>query len=125
MPLFSGFDPTRDTAIDLLHTILLGIVKYVRHMTHTTWKDAEKRTFAARLQSTDTHGLSVHLIRAGYVIQYANPLIGQQLKTLSQVRLFHVHDLVDSHHFSLWKASDELAALLWLPEIDNMDEYLV
>ena len=121
----TGFDANRDTPIELLHTILLGIAKYAWYGTHKDWNDSQKSLYAKRLQSTDVSSLSIQPIRANYIMQYANSLIGKQFKTLIQSNIFHIHDLANKNCLSLNQAVGDLAALLWFLEIRNMQEYLV
>ncbi|KAF9495921.1 hypothetical protein BDN71DRAFT_1430603 [Pleurotus eryngii] len=68
-------DLTKDTPVEILHTGLFGIVKYVWYASHTMW-----------------------------ILRAICQLIGRQLKTLSQTAIFHIHDLVDIKTFTIWKA---------------------
>lgn len=120
-----GLDPTQDTPVEILHTILLGIIKYIWHLVNLSWSDADRAQFAIRLQSSDLDGLSVPPLRASYIIQYRNNLIGKHFKTLMQVMPFHVHNLVSPAEFDLIKAAGALGAHLWVHEIKDMDAYLV
>ncbi|KAF8881648.1 hypothetical protein CPB85DRAFT_1378298 [Mucidula mucida] len=105
-----GFDPTKDTPVKILYTILLRIIKYIWHNTHTSFSATQKLTYSHRLQATETDGLSIHAIRANYIMQYAGSLIGTQFKILAQTNIFHVRGI--------------LSALLWFPEIRNLQKYL-
>ncbi|KAJ7170381.1 hypothetical protein C8R43DRAFT_1120811 [Mycena crocata] len=107
----AGLDPSQDTPVELLHTILLGVIKYIwHHMNTNRWSDSDRHLLAIRLQSTNLSGLTVPPIRAGYMIQYKNNLIGKHFKTLMQA------DTAIS--------PSDLGARLWVAEIDDMDQYL-
>ncbi|KAF7344340.1 hypothetical protein MSAN_01915000 [Mycena sanguinolenta] len=122
----TGLDPSQDTPVELLHTILLGVVKYIWHILNTTqWSDDDRCLLAIRLQSTDISGLTIPPIRANYMIQYRNNLIGKHFKTLMQMLTFHIHHMSAPEQFALVKAAGELGARLWVPEIDDMEDYLV
>ncbi|KAF8997349.1 hypothetical protein BDZ89DRAFT_778528 [Hymenopellis radicata] len=120
----AGLDPTQDTPVEILHTILLGIIKYVWHMLHTSWSDADQALFAIRLQSTDLDGLTVPPIRAAYMMQYRKSLIGKHFKTLMQTMPFHVHDICTPEQFQLVQAVGALGSVLWVGEIKDMETYL-
>ncbi|KAL0954389.1 hypothetical protein HGRIS_003373 [Hohenbuehelia grisea] len=120
----AGLDPTQDTPVEILHTILLGIIKYVWYMLHTSWTDTQRDLFVIRLQSTIIDGLNIPPFRAAYMMQYRNGLIGKHFKSLMQTMVFHVHDITAPEQFKLVKAVGALGSILWIPEIDNMDDYL-
>jgi hypothetical protein len=118
-------DPHRDTPVEILHTVLLGIVKYVWHGLHTPWNQASIDLYTHRLQSTNLDGLKVPPLRAAYMLQYRNGLIGKHFKTIVQTTVFHVHGLCDDSYFTLIKAVGSLCAVLWYSKIDEMEAYLV
>lgn len=111
--------------MEILHTILLSVIKYIWHMLHTSMSDADHDLFTVQLQATDIDGLTVPLICAAYMMQYCNNFIGKHFKTLMQTLPFLVHDIVTPTQFNLVKAAGALGALLWVHEIEDMNEYLV
>ena len=116
----------RDSPCEILHSKLLGEDKYKWHLTHSTWDKSQAALFATRLQSSSIDGLSIPPIRAHYMIQYSNGLIGKHFKALLQLGSFHLDEsLCPPLVVDLWKASGELGALLWYSEIEDMDAYLV
>ncbi|KAJ6550496.1 hypothetical protein DFH09DRAFT_1248846 [Mycena vulgaris] len=119
-----GIDPHHDTPGEILHTYLLGNDKYVWHDTTKNWDDEKANIFASRLQSSSIDSLSIPPPRPRYVFQYKNSLIGKDFKMLQQLGVFQLHGFCSPLLFDLWKATGELGAHLWFPEIKNMDVYI-
>ncbi|KAJ6616562.1 hypothetical protein B0H10DRAFT_1949032 [Mycena sp. CBHHK59/15] len=65
----SYFDPSQDTLVEILHTILLGNAKYTWYELHHNWTPVQQNIFTIRLQSTNLDGLHVPPIRAAYMMQ--------------------------------------------------------
>ncbi len=118
-------DPHRDTPVEALHTYQLGNDKYVWHDTSKSWDKAKDELFGIRLQSTSIDGLSIPPIRARYLVQYKNSLIGKHFKTLQQVGIFHLHGLASDLLLDIWKATGELGGHIWCTEIADLETYLV
>ncbi|KAJ7463099.1 hypothetical protein B0H11DRAFT_2310350 [Mycena galericulata] len=117
------FDPSQDTLVEIIHTILLGDAKYTWYELHHNWTAVQQDIFTVRLQSTNLDGLTVPPIRAAYMMQYRNGLIGKHFKTLMQTKIFHIHDIVTPDQFTLVRALGELGPHLWTSFIDDMDTY--
>ncbi|KAH9925298.1 uncharacterized protein B0H18DRAFT_933788 [Fomitopsis serialis] len=114
-----------DTPVEILHTYLLGADKYAWHHLHSSWKPAQHELFATRLRSASIEGLNIPPVRASYIVQYKNGLIGKHFKALQQLGIFQLDDaLCNDLVFDLWRATGELGAMLWYDEIENMEEYL-
>lgn len=71
-------------------------------------------------------GLSLPPLRAAYMTQYRNSLVGKHFKALQQLGVFHMHeDVCPPALFDIWKATGELGAMMWYHEIEDMQSYLV
>ncbi|CAK5263889.1 unnamed protein product [Mycena citricolor] len=120
----TGAIAQHDTPPEILHTILLGNDKYIWHKTSKKWSDDEGSLFAHRLQAASVDGLTIPALKSHYMIKYKNSLIGKHLKSLQQLSIFQLDSqLCSGELFDLWNAAGHLGALLWYPEIRDMDQY--
>jgi len=115
-----------DTPTEILHTILLGVVKYFWGQSVVLLEKGHSMPiFQARLSSVDTNGLNAPSFNADYICRYKGSLIGKHFKSLAQVMPFLVYDLVPRKVLDGWTCIGALVVLLWHTEIQDTEEYLV
>ncbi|KAF8257540.1 hypothetical protein EI94DRAFT_1774419 [Lactarius quietus] len=115
-----------DTPTEILHTVLLGVIKY--YWVQTMWylKSCSKSLslFQTRLASVHWNSLNATSTNAEYICQYHNSLIGKHFKSLVQVMPFLIFDLVPQDVLHAWNIIGALVVLLWHTKIEDMERYL-
>ncbi|KAF7334908.1 hypothetical protein MVEN_02240500 [Mycena venus] len=119
-----GFDANRDTPVEILHVVLLGVVKY-------WWRDAVSRQnskgkeeLKARLSSVDVAGLNTPPIRGNTYVQYAGSLVGRDFRVILQVALVVLYGLIPQTHYDGWATLCKLAPLMFQPVIEHLPAYI-
>ncbi|KAH8991024.1 hypothetical protein EDB92DRAFT_1946218 [Lactarius akahatsu] len=110
-----GFNIHLDTPTEILHTVLLGVVKYFWAQTIWYLKSHSKSLslFQTCLASASWKGLNAPSTNAKYICQYHNSLIRKHYKSLAQ-------DILHT-----WNIIGALMVLLWHTEIEDLERYLV
>ncbi|KIJ11662.1 hypothetical protein PAXINDRAFT_164082 [Paxillus involutus ATCC 200175] len=103
-----------DTLTEILHTILLGVVKYLWGQTVFLLNQAKfLSVFQSHLELIDRDGLN------------APSLIPEKhFKSLAQVMPFVIHGLVSQSVIDGWTTIGELVVLLWHTKIDDTKAYM-
>ncbi len=121
-----GINVHQDTPTEMLHTFLLGVVKYYWAQTVFVIEKSKKMDlFRRRLQALSTDGLNAPSFNADYMCRYKGSLVGKHFKSLAQVMPFAIYDLVPSYVLQAWNTLGELVVLLWHTEIQELEPYLV
>lgn len=77
--LWSDFDGHRDTPVEVLHIVLLGVAKYLLRHQMGKCNSAEKETIWGRWKSFNTSGLNISPIQPKSMIQHFQSLTGKEL----------------------------------------------
>ena len=120
-----GLDIHKDTPTEILHTILLGIVKYYWGQVAFILDESHSLgTLQVHLDSLAKDGLGDVILVANYIIQYKGSLIGRHFKSLAQVMLYLIYDLVPRTVLDGWTIIGRLVVLLWHTEIEDTETYM-
>ncbi|KAJ6537586.1 hypothetical protein B0H10DRAFT_1693747, partial [Mycena sp. CBHHK59/15] len=118
-------DANSDSPVEILHVVLLGVVKY-------WWRDAVSRQntkgkeeLKARISSIDVAGLNSPRLRGNMYVQYAGSLVGRDFRIVLQIALVVLHGLIPAAHYEAWVALSKLAPLMFQPAIPHLPTYFV
>ncbi|KAI0682101.1 hypothetical protein BC835DRAFT_1409645 [Cytidiella melzeri] len=128
----AGVNIHMDTPTEILHTVLLGVVKYFWGQTvHIIRKAKSLALLEARMESLAVHGPNLPAFVPAYICHYHGGLIGKHFKSLAQVMPFLIHDLVPqdcsitvTDVLDGWNVIGELVVLLWHTSIEDQEVYL-
>ncbi|KAL4080590.1 hypothetical protein J3A83DRAFT_4355635 [Scleroderma citrinum] len=123
--LVVGIDIHKDTPTEILHTILLGIVKY--YWAQTVWhlkKEKKVVLFQTHLGSVATAGLNIHSVQVEYICHYKGGLISKHFKMLTQVMSFLIFNLVPCDILQAWLIIGRLIVLAWCTDIEDIEAYM-
>ncbi|KAI8460786.1 hypothetical protein BY996DRAFT_6429562 [Phakopsora pachyrhizi] len=97
-----GFDGHKDTPVEVLHVVLLGILKYLYCDLIGGLSANKKEELIARLQTFDTNNLNIQPIKAKYLIQHYSSLVGKDFKVLIQAAPFVFFQLIEESKCKIW-----------------------
>ncbi|KAG8757406.1 hypothetical protein FRC12_010319 [Ceratobasidium sp. 428] len=117
-------DANQDTPVEILHVVLLGVVKYF-------WRDAVgrlnpegKEILKARINSLDVSGLGLSQLRGGTLVQYAGSLTGRDFRAILQIGTLVLYGLLPPPVYKAWVALSHLGPLVFQQEISDIEDYI-
>lgn len=118
------FDPHANSPVEILHVVLLGIVKYL-------WRDAvsrlntkDRNILKIRLSNLDVHGLGLSPLQGHTLVQYAGSLTGRDFRAIAQIGSAILHDLLPSGLYSMWVALGRMVPLIYQSKILSLEKYI-
>jgi hypothetical protein len=120
-PFISGLDMYLDTPMETLHTILLGIIKYLwGQSVFVMEKEKKFDQFAACLRSIAVDGLQTGPVPA-YIWSNHGSLNSKHFMILGQLAIFCLPGLVSIELLNAWYVIGQLMVLVWYSEIHDLE----
>ncbi|EHS62927.1 uncharacterized protein PGTG_21277 [Puccinia graminis f. sp. tritici CRL 75-36-700-3] len=119
-----GFDGVQDTPVEILHVVLLGIVKYLACDMGKNLTETQKDEFVGRIQSFNTQALDIPPINANSMMKHIKSLVGKEFKVLVQAAPFTFFQFLSPERKAIWTAVCQLVPFIFITKIENMQEYI-
>ncbi|ORY42210.1 hypothetical protein BCR33DRAFT_661013, partial [Rhizoclosmatium globosum] len=131
------FEGPSDTPVELLHCLLLGIVKYAIRATIEGLTTEEKQVLKARVDGTSQKEFVTHFFsfcgkktKCGMLyliitqVQYVKSMNGKDFRTWVQIAPFALSTVITEEELEMWTCLSSLTAYLYCSEISNFENYI-
>jgi hypothetical protein len=116
-----------DALVEILHTILLGVVKYWwRHTVDKIKSSPKKKQMLSRLLSgLSADGLGFTKLNGTNMVKRSGSLYGTDFRKIAQLMPFVVKHFSDEDELCAWQAVSHMSALAFRTSITDLPTYLV
>jgi hypothetical protein len=118
------FDGCTDTPVEVLHVVLLGVVKYMVRDIMGRMKPTKLSTVEGWYRAFKTTSLNIPSLSPYYMAKHSSNFVGKEFKTVLQSAPFVLFDFMTDDERLAWSALCELAPLVFQTQIEEMDVYL-
>ncbi|EHS64486.1 uncharacterized protein PGTG_20949 [Puccinia graminis f. sp. tritici CRL 75-36-700-3] len=120
-----GFDGVLDTPVEVLHVVLLGIVKYLARDFVKPLSETVKLELIARLRSFNCDALNIDSLKPNYLIRHILSIVGRDFKVVLQCAPFVFFDYMTEEKRKIWSALCRLTPLIFQTTIVDMADYQI
>ena len=107
------FLQVQHTPVEILHCLLLGVVKCFWHNVVQRLTASQKNILKVCLSCIDTNGLGIPPLAGNMLIHYAGPLTGQDSHAIIQVVPLVLHGLLPDAIYKAWLALSHVVCIAY------------
>ncbi|KAA1082985.1 hypothetical protein PGT21_022018 [Puccinia graminis f. sp. tritici] len=119
-----AFDGCNDTPVEILHVILLGVVKYVFNDFMNGLNKTNYNKLEACLRSFNTDSLNIPHIQASYMMAHYKSFVGKDYRTILQLAPFVLFQFMNESQKELWVSMCHMTSLAFQTRIPDLEPYL-
>jgi hypothetical protein len=120
----NAFDGAEDVPVEVLHVVLLGVVKYLVREFMSKLKPAELSQLEARWRAFNIDGLNMPPLQAKYMVTHYKSFVGKEFCIVLQAAPFVFFPFMTQEKKDTWLALCKMSQLVFMTHIRDMDEYL-
>ena len=119
-----AFDGCKDTPVEVLHVVLIGIVKYLTNDFMSNMTRANLIELEARWRAFNCEGVSMAPLQPKYMICHYGSFIGKEYRIFIQAAPFVFYPLMSQDMKAVWDPLCQIGSMSLQKRIPDMDLFI-